>query len=253
MLRDPVCAIIQGFCLGTIDISRLNYAILSLIPKVKGAESISQFRPIALINNFAKFPAKGFATRLSHLAHRVLNSTQTAFVKGRLILNSILCLHEIVHDLRARGSRAVILKLDFEKAYDSISWDFLRQVLLAKGFEAAYVHRVMQLVSGGQTAVSVNGKTSNYFANSRGLRQGDPASPLLFNFMADALSCILDRAASAGHISPVVSHLLPQGITHLPYADDTIIMVELEDSCLAHLKFILLCFEAFSGLKIDLM
>lgn len=161
-----------------------------------------------MINNFAKFPAKGFATRLSPVAHRTISPTQSAFIKGRYILDGILCLHEIVHDLRARGSRAIILKLDFEKAYDSVSWDFLRQVLLAKGFEAAYVHRLMQLVAGGHTAVAVNGSISKYFANGRGLRQGDPISPLLFNFVADALSCLLERAAVAGHISPVISHLL---------------------------------------------
>ena len=57
-LRVLMCNIIQGFWLGTVDISRLNYAVITLIPKVKGADLISQFRPIALINNFAKFPAK---------------------------------------------------------------------------------------------------------------------------------------------------------------------------------------------------
>ena len=109
----------------------------------------------------------------------------------------------------------------------------------------------MQLVTGGHTAVAVNGQTSNFFANGRGLRQGDPASPLLFNFVVDALSRILARAAAAGHISPVSSHLIPNGISHLQYADDTIILVELNDHSITNLKFILLCFEALSGLKIN--
>ena len=100
--------------------------MISLIPKVKGAELISQFRPIALINNFAKFPAKGFANRLSPVAHRVIIPYQSAFIKGSYILDGVLCLHEIVHDLRARNSKEIILKLDFEKAYDSVSWPFLR-------------------------------------------------------------------------------------------------------------------------------
>lgn len=105
LLKGLVYSIIQGFCLGMVDISRLNYAILSLVPKVKGADSIHQFRPIALINNIAKFPSKGFAIRLSHVAHRVISPTQSAFIKGRFILDGIVGLHEIVHDLRVKSVR----------------------------------------------------------------------------------------------------------------------------------------------------
>uniref|UniRef100_A0A453PB63 Reverse transcriptase domain-containing protein n=1 Tax=Aegilops tauschii subsp. strangulata TaxID=200361 RepID=A0A453PB63_AEGTS len=97
VLKHLVYAIIQGFCLGTVDISRLNYTILSLIPKVKGADTICQFRPIALINNLAKFPPKGFSTRLSPLAHQVISPTQSAFIKGCFILDGIVSLHEVVH------------------------------------------------------------------------------------------------------------------------------------------------------------
>ena len=125
-LRGLVLAIVQGFRLGTIDISRLNYVVLTLIPKVKGTDKITQFKPITLINNFAKIRAKGFAMWLSPIADRTLSPFQSAFVKGHFILDDILCLHEIVHDIRASGTKAVILKLDFEKAYDSVSWDFLR-------------------------------------------------------------------------------------------------------------------------------
>lgn len=176
---------------------------------------------------------------------------QSAFVKGRFILDGIMSLHEIVHDLKVRKTRALILKLDFEKAYDSVSWDFLHKVLLAKGFDGAYVHRLMQFVSGGHTVVAVNGNVSTFFANGRGLRQGDLFSPILFNFVADALSCILSCPARAGHITPVSSHIIPEGITHLQYADDTIIMVELNEHSITNLKFLLLCFEALSGLKIN--
>lgn len=145
-----------------MDISRLNYAVISLIPKVKGVKLISQFRPIAITNHMAKFPAKGFTSRLSPVAHRTLSPFQSAFVKGRFILDGILYLHEIVHDLKSRNVQAMIFKLDFEKAYDSVSWPFLRQVLLAKGFDEAYVHKIMQLASGGHTAISVNGHTSPF-------------------------------------------------------------------------------------------
>lgn len=195
VLKHLVYVIIIGFCLGMVDISRLNYAIISLVPKVKGADSIRLYRPIALINNIAKFPSKGFAAHLSPVAHKVIGQQQSAFIKGRFILDGVLSLHEIVHDLRVRQCNAVILKLDYEKAYDSVSWPFLRDVLLAKGFDVAYVQRIMQLACGGHAAISVNGVVGPYFKNGRGLRQGDPISPLLFNFVVDVFSCILNRAA----------------------------------------------------------
>ena len=84
----------------------------------------------------------------------------------------------------------------------------------------------MQLVSGGQTAIVVNGEVGHFFRNKRGLRQGDPASSLLFNFVADALAAMLNRARVAGHLRGVVSHLVPGGVSHLQYADDTLLWFE---------------------------
>jgi hypothetical protein len=122
--------LLNGFALGVLDVSRLNFGILSLIPKVAGADDIRQFRPIALINVIFKLVSKAYAIRLSPIAHRVISSTQSAFIKGHLIHEGALALHEIVHVLKVKKTRAVILKLDFEKAYDRVSWAFLRDVLI---------------------------------------------------------------------------------------------------------------------------
>jgi hypothetical protein len=77
VLKHLVYAIIFGFCLGMVDISRLNYAVISLLPNVKGADFIKLYRPIAFINNIAKFPSKGFATHLSPVAHKVIGQQQS--------------------------------------------------------------------------------------------------------------------------------------------------------------------------------
>jgi hypothetical protein len=145
----------------------------------------------------------------------------------------------------------LILKLDFEKAYDRVNWEFLREVLFRKGFSPMMVHRLMQLVQGGQTAINVNGKIGPFFRNARGVRQGDPLSPILFDFMVDGLAAILSRARKAGHIRGVVPHLIPGGVSHLQYADDTLILIEPSDEGIANLKLLLLCFENMSGLKIN--
>ena len=73
----------------------------------------------------------------------------------------------------------------------------------------------MQLVTGGQTVISVNGEIGSFFQNRRGLRHGDPMSPFLFNFVVDALAALPRKATTAGHIKGVVSHLIPGGISHL--------------------------------------
>jgi hypothetical protein len=69
--------------------------------------------------------------------------------------------------------------------------------------------------------------------------------------MADALSALLDAAAHAGHLRGVVPHLIQGGVTHLQYANDTILLLDLDDSSIANLKFILIAFEILSGLKIN--
>jgi mannosylglycoprotein endo-beta-mannosidase len=199
-LKGPILRLVNDFVLGRVDISRLNFGIISLIPKVKCADSIKKFRPIALINVIFKFVTKAYAIRLSPLAHRTIDRSQTAFIKGRCLHEGVVALHEIVHELRSKKLRGLLLKLDFEKAYDRVNWDFLREVLTRKGFYAMLVHRLMRLVSGGQTAINVNGEISPFFRNTRGVRQGDPLSPILFDFMVEALAAMLSRANESHHI-----------------------------------------------------
>jgi hypothetical protein len=161
---------------------------------VPGADNIKRFCPIALINVIFKLVSKAYAVRLSPVAHRVISTSQTAFIKGRHIQDGPLALHEIIHELMSKKLSAVLLKLYFEKAYDTVNWLFLKEVLHRKGFDSAYVHRILQLISGGKTTISINGETGPYFRNKRGVRQGDPISPLLFDFVADELDAILTRA-----------------------------------------------------------
>jgi hypothetical protein len=90
-----------------------------------------------------KIISKAYASKLDPVAHRIISQNQTAFIKGRNILDGPLALMEIIHDIRVRKHNGVLLKLDFEKAYDRVNWDFLGEVL-----HSATPAAGMQLVSG---------------------------------------------------------------------------------------------------------
>ena len=133
-----------------MDIARLNYGVITLVPKVKEANNIKQFRPICLLNASFKFFTKLLMDRLLGKAQKLLAPSQTAFVKGRYIVDGFVMLNEIVHELHSKKLQGVIFKIDFEKAYDNISWNFLQEVLTRKGFDYRLKHWIMSTVKGGK-------------------------------------------------------------------------------------------------------
>jgi hypothetical protein len=119
----------------------------------------------------------------------------------------------------------VILKLDFEKAYDKVKWSFLQQMLRTKGFSPEWCALTNDFVSGGSVVNRVNDDTGRYFPARKDLRQGDPLSPLLFNIVADMLAILIKRAKADGQIEGVIPHLVDGGLSILQYADDTILFM----------------------------
>ncbi|XP_073026667.1 uncharacterized protein [Primulina eburnea] len=189
----------QGFTATTI----------TLIPKVMGAQAWSDFRPISLCNVTNKIISKLLYSRLKVVAERLVSWNQSGFVPGRVISDIILLAQELTHSLSlpTRGGN-VILKLDMAKAYDRSN----EQV----------VSLISACISHCQFSVNINGSLTGFFGSTRGLRQGDPLSPLLFILGAEYLSRGLDRLY---HQYPAIRYRsgcdLP--LSHLSYVDDIII------------------------------
>ena len=250
-VREDINEMLDDLHAGVLDLWRLNYEIIILLPKLREANNIKQYRHICLLNVIYKIITKVLTLRLTRWAGKVISKKQTAFLPGRSILDGVVILQEVLHELRVKKEEGIILKLNFEKAYDKVSWSFLEEVMIRKGFDSKWIGWTMQAVRGGRVAVDINGERGDFFRSFKGLRQGDPLSPLLFNLVADALSSMLSAAASAGDIEGLVPHLVEGGLTHLQYADDMIIFLKNSDQNIANLKIILLCYEMMSGLKIN--
>lgn len=213
--------------------------------------TVKQFRPVCLLNVIYKIITKTLTIRLTSVIEEIISPYQTAFIPGRNILEGVVILQEVLHELRMSKQAGVILKLDFEKAYDKVDWNFLEEVLKRKGFSETWIHWINQAVRGGRVCIDMNGMRGEFFRSFKGLRQGDPLSPLLFNLVADALSAMLTRAASAGLIQGLVPSLVAGGITHLQYADDTILLLQFSVENLTNIRRILACYETMSGMKIN--
>jgi hypothetical protein len=120
----------------------------------------------------------------------------------------------------------VILKLDLEKAYAKIKWLFIQQVLIMKGFSNTFYSWIQQVVSKGSISIKVNDEYGHNFQIRKGVRQGDPLSPILFNIVVDMLAILINRAKNFGQFTGVIPHLVDGGLSILQYADDAIIILD---------------------------
>jgi hypothetical protein len=128
-LKSTVLEMFLDLYRGELNLSRLNYGMISLIPKVKDANNIKQYRSICLLNVDYKWFTKVLTMRLTPHVDKLISKTQTTFIPRRHILEGVVILHEILHEVRIQKSQGIILKLDLEKAYDKVHWSFMFEVL----------------------------------------------------------------------------------------------------------------------------
>jgi hypothetical protein len=125
--------------------------------------------------------------------------------------------------------------------------------LKMKGFSLEWCYLIQNFVQGGSVAIKVNDDTGHYFQTKKGLRQGDPLSPMLFNIMVDMFAILIERAKSDGKIAGIIPHLVDGGLSILQYADNTILFMEHDIEKAKNLKLILSAFEQLLGLKINFL
>ena len=166
-------------------------------------------------------------------------------------MEGTMSLHEIIHDTKVKKKEGLVLKLDFEKAYDKVSWDFLFDYLEQRGFPPRWCRWIKKVVTCGTLSVKVNDQMGPYFTSGKGVRQGDPLSPLLFNLAVDALAKMIQMGQQNHLIKGLIPEYIEGGLALLQYADDTILCIQDDLEVAQNLKLLLYLYKGMSSLKIN--
>jgi len=232
----------------------LNDTNVVLIPKKQVPEKVSDLRPIALCNVVYKVMAKVIANRMKHLLDNIISESQSVFVPNRLITDNILVAAEVGHFLNRKQCGLVgwgALKLDMAKAYDRMEWPFLRRMMEALGFAERWIDLIMLCVSTVSYNFLVNGVSSGSVIPTRGLRQGDPLSPYLFIICAEGLSLLLQKAQDEGTIHGCRVARGAPPISHLFFADDSLLFFKDNAQEAGEVKYCLDLYEQMLGQAVN--
>ncbi|XP_062099866.1 uncharacterized protein LOC133805720 [Humulus lupulus] len=218
----------------------LNSTLLTLIPKVDHPTNASEFRPIACCNTLYKCISKMLCNRLNLVLPALISQNQGAFIKNRFLAHNVLILQDLLKGYNRRNvSPRCIMKIDISKAYDSIDWNFLENLLNALCFPKRFIKWIMICLRGSSYALVLNGSIQGRFKGARGLKQGDPISPLLFVIVMDYLTRLLLKTSREKEFKfhPLCKSL---NLVSLCFADDLLLF------CKANKSSVRLIQQAFS-------
>ncbi|XP_026429943.1 uncharacterized protein LOC113326421 [Papaver somniferum] len=250
-IKEDIMSTVKEFCTtGTIN-SKHNSTFITLVPIKDHIETINDCRPICLLTSVYKIIAKVLATRLKLVMDKLISPVQYAYIEGRKIIDGTLIANELV-DSRLRSEKpGIVCKIDLEKDFDRINWRYLEFVLQQMSFSKKWCDWLRFCYSTSSFSVLINGSSFGYFTSTRGVRQGCPVSPLLFNVSMEGFSRFIDKAANQSLFSGFFVSPTSIIVNHLHYADDTIFFVDNNKEELLNLFSALHCFEFIAGLKVN--
>lgn len=223
VVGSDLSSAINLFFINSFMPRRVNSAAIVLVPKVATASNISQFRPISCCNVIYKVVSKILAQRMKNVMPRLVSPSQTAFIHGRKLGDHILLAQALCKDYHLNsGPPRIAFKLDISKAFDSLNWDFLFDLLRIQGFHQKFIGWLKACISSSMVSVKVNGALEGYFNCSSGLKQGDPISPYLFVLAMEALSVCINLETQSPQFR-FHSRTKNAEISHLIFADDVML------------------------------
>ncbi|GJU52788.1 uncharacterized protein Tco_1226502 [Tanacetum coccineum] len=223
IVGNDVCNAVKDFFSNGHILREINHTIIALLSKVTTPSKINDYRPISCCNVIYKCVSKIITNRIKNGLDDVVSVNQSAFIPGRSISDNILLTQELMHNYHLnRGPPRCAFKIDIQKAYDTVSWKFLNNILMGFGFHKTMIKWIMACVSSTSYSINVNGELHGYFQGNIGLRQGDPMSPYLFTLVMEILTLMLKRRVREDCAFSYHNRCSKQTIINICFADDLI-------------------------------
>lgn len=251
IIKDDFLRLFRDFFGHITDLTSINNSYIALVPKKDHPESVDDYRPISLLNYSVKCITKLLATRLQSCITDLIHPNQYGFIKSRTIQDCLAWTFQFLHLCHHSKKEIVILKLDFEKAFDKIEHQTILEVLKHKGFPDRWNKWMEGILGSGNSSVLLNGIPGKPFKCKRGVRQGDPLSPLLFVLAADLLQSIINKAWQEGVLNHPLSNEFEDFYPIVQYADDTLLILPADARQLFILKGLLRSFSDSTGLNVN--
>lgn len=246
--------------LGIYILRSLNYAyrsgslsvtqkqgIITCLPKAnKSPFFLKNWRPISLLNVTYKMASSVLSARLKTVLDKIVHDDQKGFIAGRFIGENIRLIYDILFETKQQNIPGLILSIDFQQAFDSVSWKFIHKTLDYFNFGPSFKKWIHIFQNGSESCILQNGCLSEFFQLQRGCRQGDPISPYIFILCAEVLSKMI-RMDNLIH-GIIINN---KEFKLSQYADDTQLFLDGSEASLKYTLDTLQNFYQMSGLKIN--
>lgn len=250
IIQKEFYALAQDFHDRKIGLQNINSSFITLIPKKGSPENVNDYRPISLTSVCLKFLTKLAANRFQDHILKCIHKNQYGFIRTRTIQDCVAWVYEYIYLCQLSKQPILIIKLDFAKAFDTIEHEAILKILEHKGFDKLWIHWMREVLSSGTSSILLNGVPGKQFVCKRGVRQGDPLSPLLYVSGGDLLQSVINEALQQGILKfPIITNETDFPVVQ--YADDTILLISAEMDQVVALKEILHKFGLSTGLKVN--
>ena len=239
-------ALNESFREGELSTTQKEGIIICIPKQDKPKEYIKNWRPISLLNTVYKIGSACIANRIKKVLPILISEDQTGFIPNRYMGDNIRLIYDIINYLNFKNLPGMLINLDFEKAFDSVDWQFMLKVLKSYGFGTDICKWIGTFYNNIKSTITVNGQTTPWFCIERGCRQGDPVSPYLFILCAEVLAIMVREESEIKGIDiRGCEHKISQ------FADDTQLINLGDQASFEKSIGILDKFAKVSGLKLN--